>query len=131
MGWDVTPEGVDLRESCSTRLLGEKMISCRVLSARIQGAPGQASGAFTCKARLAASAACLQYDCSTSKSCRWAAERMERVAVVDLWCKASAVLVLPALMSHLTASEAGDRGAEVEKSTLEGPAKHDGRWRKR
>jgi hypothetical protein len=55
----------------------------------------------------------------------------ERVAVVDLWCKASAVLVLPALMSHLTASEAGDRGAEVEKSTLEGPAKHDGRWRKR
>jgi hypothetical protein len=34
-------------------------------------------------------------------------------------------------MSHLTASEAGDRGAEVEKSTLEGPAKHDGRWRKR
>jgi hypothetical protein len=88
------------------------------LGANTRRARASFRGVYLCKARLAA---CLQYDCSTSKSCCWAAERKMRVAVVDLWCKASAVLVLPPLMSHLTASEAGDRGQKWRSQHLKAP----------
>jgi hypothetical protein len=107
---------VDLREFCSTRLLGGQMISCRVSRREYKARQGKLPGHLTCKARarpgwLPQLPAVRLLHFQVVLLGRGEEHANGRVAVVELWCKASAVLVLPPLMSHLHASEAGNWGA--------------------
>jgi hypothetical protein len=100
-------------ESCSTRLLGEQMISCRVSRREHKTRQGKLPGHLLARPGwLPQLPAVRLLRFQVVLLGRGEDHANGRVAVVDLWCKANAVLVLPPLMSHLQASEAGDWGAE-------------------
>jgi hypothetical protein len=92
------------------------MISCRVSRREYKARQGKLPGHLTCKARarpgwLPQLPAVRLLHFQVVLLGRGEEHANGRVAVVELWCKASAVLVLPPLMSHLHASEAGNWGA--------------------